>query len=115
MEQTLSHAQVHAIWSQEQFARFATMSHKDRLDAVKTGALEDWAATERDKAFDLLGNKETVAATSAVPTTAAFEAPSFPISRLTRRSRWPDPFISLAGGGWIAIVALVSACIYIIF
>jgi len=112
VEPTLSHEQVHAIWSHDQLVAFQRMSQKARLEAVKTGALEHWTKPDRDTAFDMVGGAITAAATNAIPTTLAFEAPQKPISSLALRSRWPTSLITLAGGGWLAIVALVSAYVY---
>jgi hypothetical protein len=115
LDLSLSNEQVHVIWSHEQLAAFKHLSEKARLEAVKTGALEHWTEADRNAAFDLIGGEITAVSTNPMSTALAFEAPLKPLSRQGPRSRWPAPLPTLAGAGWIAIVALVAAYIYGLF
>jgi hypothetical protein len=115
LDPLLSHEQVHTIWSHDQLVAFKRLPQKARLEAVKTGALEHWTKADRDAALDLMVGKTAPTVTKSMPTEIAFEAPIKPLAPLALRSRWPAPLPTLAGAGWIAIVALFAAYVYGLF
>ena len=112
MKPPQSHAEAHAAWSAEQFAEFKRLSSKDRLAAVKNGALEDWRKGHRDAAFNLIAGVKKTPSSSARPAAPPFEAATTPLPRLATHSPSVDPFLIVTVGGWILIVALVAAYAY---
>lgn len=112
MKPPQSHAEAHAAWSAEQFAEFKRLSSKDRLAAVKNGALEDWRKGYRDAALNLIAGVKKTPSSSARPAAPPFEAATTPLPRLATHSPSVDPFLIVAVGGWILIVALVAAYAY---
>lgn len=107
-----SHAEAHAAWSADQFAEFKRLSPKDRLTAVKNGALEDWRKSYRDAALNLVAGVKKTRSSSARPAAHPFEAATTPLPHLATRSPSVDPFLIVAVGGWLLIVALVAAYAY---
>ena len=112
MKPQQSHAEVHAAWSAEQYAAFKRLTPKARLMAVKNGVLADWKKGHRDAALNLIAGIKKHPSTSRSSATLALEPPTKPLPRLATRSPLVDPFLIVAGGGWVLIVALVAAYAY---
>lgn len=108
MADRISNEEAHELWSQEQLALFRQMQSRERLHAVKSGALEHWTEAERNEALDLLGEHAKQASTPYPAQMCKFEPAlrSLP-SQLTHAPRI-DRMLIAAGMGW-AVIMLAAA------
>lgn len=115
MTEQISHTEAHEIWSEKQLVLFSKMKMRDRLIAVKCGALENWTDATRAAALDLLGDNETKIASSPSQKTLRFESARHPLLPQSVRSARTDWFMIAAGSGWAAIMIAIVAHVHGLF
>lgn len=112
MTDQISHSEAHEMWSKKQLTLFHKMSPIERLNAVKSGALEHWTEATRAAALDLLGDKGTKALSSPAPRSRRFEAARHPLPPQSVRTARMDWFVSAATGGWTVVMLATAAHAY---
>lgn len=115
MTKQISHREAHKMWSEKQLALFRQMGAQERLNAVKSGALEHWTATDRDAALNLIGGIAIDDFSQPTPRTVCFEAARQPLPEQTMRAAWWDVFMIMAGGGWATAIIVTAAHSYNLF
>lgn len=109
MTERISAEEAHELWSQQQLELFREMGTRERLNALKTGALENWTEATRDAAFDLLGDLEIKPVSASSQKTSSFEPARHPLPLLILRSTRTDRFVITAVGGWTAVMLATAA------
>lgn len=112
MTERISHTEAHEVWSEEQLALFHQMGARERLNAVKSGALEHWTEAARAAALDLLGDNEIRPASSPTPQTVRFEHARHPLPPQAVLAARMDRFMVAASVGWTAIMIAAAANAY---
>lgn len=112
MTDGISHEKAHEMWSEQQLALFQKMGTRDRLNAVKLGALENWTDATRSVALDLLGDNEIKTDSSPNQEMFRFEHARHPLLPQALRSPRMDRFMITALGGWTAIILATAAHAY---
>lgn len=112
MTESISNVEAHEIWSENQLAEFQRMSARERLNAVKTGALEHWTETARATGLDLLGENGSKATNPPTSRTHHFEQARHPLPPQLVRPPRIDWFVFAASIGWTAIVIATAARAY---
>lgn len=109
---SISHAEAHEDWSEKQLELFREMGRRERLNALESGALENWTANTRTAALDLLGDIETTPTASPSTQTVRFERASYPLPLLPMRAPRMDRFMIGTWGGWTALILATAAYAY---
>lgn len=112
MADRISNEEVHELWSEKQLVLFREMGVRDRLNAVKSGSLENWTDTTRAAAIDLLSDNETKPASSSTQKTFPFEHARHPLPLQVMRAARMDRFMIVASGGWTAVMIATAAHAY---
>lgn len=112
MTESISNVEAHEIWSENQLAEFQRMSARERLNAVKSGALEHWTEAARAAGLDLLSDAGSKTISSSTPQTRRFEHAPHPLPPLVVRTPRMDWFVGAASIGWAAIVIATAARAY---
>ena len=112
MADRISNEEVHEIWSEKQLVLFSEMGRRERLNALKSGALEHWTANTRTAALDLLGDIENTPTASPPTQQVRFERASYPLPLLPMRAPRMDRFMIAASGGWIVAMIATAAHAY---
>lgn len=108
----ISHEEAHEEWSEKQLAQFRQMGERERLNLVKSGALEHWTEAARADALDLLGGNEPEPARLPTPQNFCFEHAHHPLPPQAMRAARMDRFMIAAGSGWAAIMIATAAHAY---
>tara|TARA_R110000850_G_scaffold20172_2_gene60190 strand:+ start:6425 stop:6772 length:348 start_codon:yes stop_codon:yes gene_type:complete len=112
MKDQISHEEAHEEWSVKQLSLFRQMGAQERLNTVKSGALEHWADAARATALDLLGDNGTKATSSPTPQPTRFEPANYPLPPQAMCAKRMDLFMIATGGGWAAIMIATAAQAY---
>jgi hypothetical protein len=112
MTDRIPHTEAHEEWSKKQLVLFRRMGTRERLNALKSGALEHWTEAVRAAALDLLGDNETQILSSPTPQALRFEPARNPLSPQAMRAARMDRFMIAAGVGWAAIMIATAARTY---
>lgn len=112
MTKRISHTEAHQAWSEEQLALFHQMGGQERVNTVKSGALEHWTEAARIAALDLLGDIGTKPTSSPTSQTVRFEHARQPLPPQAVRTARLDRFMITAGSGWTAIMIATAAHAY---
>jgi hypothetical protein len=112
MADGLSHAEVHAKWSTGQLMAFYAMSCPERLNAVKSGALEHWTADDRNAALDILSRSAVPEHVHEEPGLGRFEPASQPIPQFATNSPLFDRPMITAMVGWALLVGATAGRAY---
>ena len=108
----LSNEEAHEFWSAEQLTAFQKMSNRERLNAVKSGALEHWTETARDAALDMLAPGEPVNVEADMERFTEFERAEHALPPQAEHSAQFDLNLIAAGAGWAAMMIAVAAHAY---
>lgn len=112
MTDQISHTEAHEKWSEKQLSLFKAMKPRERLNAVKSGALEHWTKAARDAALDLFGHDESRASISYTPQTLRFEPALYSLPRQATYSSRLDPTLFAAVLGWVVIIIATAGQAY---
>ena len=112
MADRISNEEAHELWSEKQLVLFREMGTRDRLNAVKSGSLENWTDATRAAALDLLGDNETKPASSPTQKTFRFEHARHPLPPQAVRSARMDLFMITASGGWTTAMIATATHAY---
>lgn len=104
--ETISHAQVHKVWSQKMLAHFREMSRQQKLAAVKAGDLVHWTPEDRAKALDLLAAAGPTRKAKTNPARPTFEPARKALPTLNLRPTKFDTILLLSIGGWFIFLIL---------
>ena len=112
MTERISHTEAHKLWSDAQLAVFRKMRTRERVNAVKSGALEHWTEPAREAALDLLGDVGNRGGTWTTLQTRKLEPALHPLSPQARHSSRVDLTLISAGTGWAAMMIAVAVHAY---
>ena len=112
MKDQISHKEAHEKWSEKQLALFRQMGAQERLNTVKSGALDHWTEATRTAALDLLGDNGTKETSSPSPQPTRFEPAHYPLPPQPMRAKRMDLLMVVAGGGWATIMIGITAHAY---
>lgn len=112
MTGAISHAEAHKAWAEAQLVAFRAMSPRQRISAVKSGALEHWTETTRAAALDLLGAEEIKPDLSAGGQIHGFEPALCPLPPLATTSPRFDRLLMATLGGWAVLMIAVTVQAY---
>ena len=115
MPERLSNQEAHEFWSAEQLTAFQKMSNRERLNAVKSGALEHWTQTARDAALDMLAPGEPVNVEADMEQFTEFEHAEHALPSLQVRTPLFDQTTAVAAVGWAFCVLLAAASAFGLF
>lgn len=101
----LSNTEEHSVWSQMQLARYREMQTRERLNLLKSGALDQWTEETRNVAIDLLGDKAQLEDKDEV---IDFEPALSPLPALVTHSPTLDRTLLTAASGWLLISVAVT-------
>lgn len=109
MTERISHTEAHEFWSAEQLVLFRQMDARERVNTVKSGALEHWTEAARAAALDLLSENGSKATNPSTSRTRHFEPARHLLPEQIVRAARVDQFMIAAGGGWTAIMIATAA------
>lgn len=104
--ETLSHAQVHKVWSENMLKHFRAMSRQQQLAAIKVGDLDHWTPEDRAKALDMLAAAGATHQEAPKPAKASFEPARKALPTLNLRSTKFDTILLIGIGGWFIFLML---------
>jgi len=112
MTDRISHAEAHKLWSEKQLTLFREMGTRERVNAVKSGALDHWTEITRGAALDLLGEARNRGSAWTSLQTRKFEPAHHPLPQQARHASRFDLTLIAAGTGWAAMMIAVAVHAY---